>query len=435
MSNIATTNKALVISDKFQDLIGKTTIPAATMHNALTALKRLGVECSYDSFHDKRIVAGHVLGSEVGQVSDDVCLLIREQCRKQFKFDPGLSATWDAVNLACRMNSFDPVVDYLGSLTWDGKERIKNWLHVYMKAPDTPFVRAIGEMVLVASVRRVRQPGCKYDYMIVLESGEGKNKSKALAALYGAENFSDQSILGISDKELQENLRGRWGVEAADLSGMRKAEVERVKAQITRQVDRARPAYGRAVLEVPRTCVMWGTTNDDEYLRSQTGNRRFLPTTVGRIDVAALLRDRDQLWAEAVVAEGLGFDIALPENLWSVAGREQAKRTPDDPWEDIVGRALETAEVIERGRAAAVDEGDEDAEPFAYFERRPDGELRVSSYYLLTCVLDIKTAQQTAEQGKRLGTVIRRLGWRGPENMRIGARVTKGYRLPADPLD
>ncbi|HUZ34011.1 MAG TPA: virulence-associated E family protein [Xanthobacteraceae bacterium] len=427
------TTSLVDVAPKFQDKVGKTEIPAATMHSALTALKLLGVDCSYDVFHDKRIIGGQVLGSEVGQVSDDVCLLIRELCRQRFKFDPGVNPTWDAINLACRLNSFHPVVDYLDSVKWDGKKRIGTWLHDYMKAPDTPFVRAVGELVLVASVRRVRQPGCKYDYMVVLESGEGTNKSKALAMLYGAENFSDQSILGVSDRELQEAFRGRWGVEAADLSGMRKAEVEKVKAQITRQEDRGRPAYGRAVINVPRTVVPWGTTNDAEYLRSQTGNRRFLPTPVGRIDITALMLDRDQLWAEAAFVEDLGGEISLPENLWRAAAIEQNKRTMGDPWQEEIESALADVERHEAERAAAHNRK-EAANPFAYYEDKDDGERRITSHFLLSLALGIKAGQQSAECGKRVGVVMRKLGWVGPEPLRIGGRVTKGYRLPSDPL-
>src|SRR6202008_5147141 len=101
------------------------------------------------------------------------------------------------------------------------------------------------------SVRRVFQPGCKFDYMAVLKSDEGKGKSSGIAALYGQEYFSDHSILGMKDKELAEAVRGHWAIECAELVGMRKDEVERVKSAITRQHDKVRPAYGRARVDVP----------------------------------------------------------------------------------------------------------------------------------------------------------------------------------------
>lgn len=409
----------------FVDMVGRSNDPAPSMMNALIALDKLGVVCSYDMFHDRRYVSGEPLGSEVGQVTDDVCLLIREQCRKRFKFDPGLQHTWEAVNLACRKNSYHPVLDYLDGLSWDGAKRIDTWLIEYAGAPDTPFVRAVSRLTLIAAVRRVRQPGCKFDFMTVFESGEGKNKSKALATLFGEEHFSDQSILGISDKELMENLRGRWGIEAADLSGMRKADVDRVKAQLSRQTDRGRPSYGRAVIDVPRACVMFGTTNDHIYLRSQTGNRRFWPIKVERFDIIRLKNDRDQLWAEANVEEMLADNIDLPEELWADATAEQDARTRRDPWEDILADVSDDAARQQR----SVKDGP------VHYEIKDDDEERITSHWLLTSALRISEAALTVEHTHRLATVMRKLGWDDNEGktMWIGKRATRGYKR-SDPL-
>ena len=107
-------------------------------------------------------------------------------------------------------------------------------------------------------------PGCKFDQIIVLEGPEGINKSTAIRVLAGDDNFSDQSIIGADAKEVQEQLDGIWMHENADLAGMRKAEVEKVKAFARRQVDRARPAYGRVREDRPRRSIEWGTTNDDD---------------------------------------------------------------------------------------------------------------------------------------------------------------------------
>jgi predicted P-loop ATPase len=416
-----------IIAPEFPDQIfkGGRIFAEKTMANALVALNAMHVECSYDVFHDRRIIGGHVLGSNVGQVSDDVCLLFRKLCRIHFKFDPGKDNTWDAINLRCRENSFHPIIDYLQSLTWDGVPRIGNWLVTYMGAPDTPFVRAVGEMQLVASVRRVVQPGCKYDYMCVLESPEGYNKSSALAALYGAENFSDQSILGLSDKELHEAVRGRWGMEAADLSGMRKAEVEKVKAQLSRQIDRTRPAYGRATIDTPRCCVFWGSTNDVEYMRSQTGNRRILPVPVRRIDLKAIMDDRDQLWAEAAWVEASESSIALPEALWEVAGVEQAARTKQDPWQDTLA---------DISRAAAMYERDKGAGAKVHYDRRPqrDGSEieRITSEWVIgnQMALNIAPAQQGPDVASRVRLLMTKLGWTyDGKLMWIGGRGARGY--------
>jgi predicted P-loop ATPase len=134
----------------------------------------------------------------------------------------------------------------------------------------------------------------------------------------------------------QELLTGIWLYEIADLTDISKADVNRVKAFASRDTDRARPAYGRVVEKRPRRNTFWGTTNDQQYLKSQTGNRRFLPVPVGRIDIDALSRDRDQLWGEAAAAEAAGESIVLDESLWATAAEEQEKRRTIDPWEDIL---------------------------------------------------------------------------------------------------
>jgi predicted P-loop ATPase len=135
-----------------------------------------------------------------------------------------------------------------------------------------------------------------------------------------------------SDKrEQQELCEGVWFYEVAELSGLRSGEGEKVKAFVSRQEDKARPAYARRVEVRPRTCVFVGTTNDDEYLQDQTGNRRFRPIKTGRIDIEAFRRDRDQLFAEAVDTETTGESLVLPETLCGDAVKLQESRMAFDP--------------------------------------------------------------------------------------------------------
>jgi predicted P-loop ATPase len=216
---------------------------------------------------------------------------------------------------------------------------VDGWLHTYMSADDTPLNRAIGRLWLIAAVRRARQPGCKFDQIPVLEGPEGKGKSKVIQLLAGADNFSDATIIGLRDKEQQEACRGRWLYEIPDLSGLGKADIEHAKAFASRTHDRARPAYGKATIDQPRRCVFVGTTNDSNYLKSQTGNRRFWPVKTGTVHAEAVERDRDQLWAEAAYYEAQGAPIDLAEELWSAAGAAQEARREVDPWEDMLGDA------------------------------------------------------------------------------------------------
>lgn len=418
-------SKAVAVMSPFADLVGRTNIPEKTMANAITAIRLSGIECSYNLMTDRRIVAGNVLGENIGQLSDDICLLFREYCRTKFDFDPGEKPTWDALNLACRKKSFHPVLDYLNGLEWDGIPALETWMIDYLGAADTPLIRHISKMVMVASVRRIKQPGCKYDYMIVLEGPENKGKSYALSLLYGDEFFTDQVVLGASDKEIQEALRGRWAVECAELAGLRKAEVERVKAQITRQADRGRPAYGRAVIDIPRTCVFWGTTNDAEYLRSQTGNRRFIPVRIpAAINLDNLRAARDQLWAEAVALEADGFPLALPEDIFAAAQIEQQHRTKRDPWlDDLADFTRELPDVFKLDKDVM-------------FDRRVEGNAvieRCTSQYLIAGVLAIGRDRQNADLASRLRLCMEKLGWRYAEKpMWIGGRLARGYVRTTD---
>src|SRR5262249_55774793 len=208
--------------------------------------------------------------------------------------------------------------------------RIDTWLSVYCGADDNSLNRAFGRKFLLAAVRRVKQPGCKFDNIMVLESKQGTLKSTLGRVLAGDENFSDADILESDKREQQELCEGTWIYEIAELSGLHKSDVEKVKAFASRQEDKARPAYARRVSIRKRTCVFFGTTNSDQYLQDQTGNRRFWPVPIIKVDIEAVRRDRDQLWAEAVVSEATGEALYLSEELWPDAeARQESRLIPD----------------------------------------------------------------------------------------------------------
>jgi predicted P-loop ATPase len=260
-----------------------------------------------------------------------------------------------------------------------------------------------------AAVRRVRKPGCKFDQIPVWEGSEGSNKSTAIAVLAGEGNFSDQTILTSSDKEQQELLRGVWIYEIADLAGMKRSEVEKVKAFASRSHDRARPAYGRRRIDAPRRGILIGTTNDDEYLKSETGNRRFWPITTGTIDIEALRRDRDQLWAEAAAVEEQGGSLVLPRELWAEAAAVQDDRRQHDPWDDALAK-------VQGVTYPATDGSGE----FHEWIKVPE----------ILAHLGVTTDRATSEIGKRLKAAMKRLGWRKGKHYFGGERQERGYWRP-----
>jgi putative DNA primase/helicase len=229
-----------------------------------------------------------------------------------------------------------PVRDYLGALAWDGVARIETWACRYLGAEDTAFNRNVGALWLISAVARIFRPGVKAD-MLVLEGPQGARKSTALKILAGENWFTDE-LPDLGSKDAAMHMQGVWIIEIAELDAIGKAEVSRIKAFLTRTTDRFRPPYGRYTIEVPRQCVFAGTVNPDTYLRDETGNnRRFWPVRCVTIDIDALARDRDQLWAEAVArfrADAIWW-LDTPEVV-AAASAEQDKRYQADVWGDLI---------------------------------------------------------------------------------------------------
>ena len=291
--------------------------PYSTPNNIRIALLRMGVEVAHDSFADRTLLTGL---KDFGPVLDDAAVTrFWMLCDQKFNFMPNKTLVFETLLDTARLNRFHPVLDYLNGLCWDRIERIDQWLTRYAGAKDSKYTRAVGPLMLTAAVRRVRQPACKFDEMCVLEPLiQGTNKSTALATLAVRDEwFSDDLPLNVDGKRVIEALRGRWIVEAAELSGMRRNDIDHLKAFLSRQIDRARMSYDRLGTEHPRQCIIVGTTNSGQYLRDTTGNRRFWPVQIQQFDLAALKSDRDQLWAEAAHREAAGarFSCDAPDRI------------------------------------------------------------------------------------------------------------------------
>jgi len=213
----------------------------------------------------------------------------------------GTAAIADCIAVAARDHAYHPVRRYLEALKWDGEPRLQIWLLDYLNATgDTVYLAAVGRKFLISAVARVMQPGCQADHVLALEAPQGAGKTSAVRALAVKPEWAAGDLPEIHGKDARLQLVGRWIIEIAELKAIRSSEIEAQKSFITQTHDTFRPPYGRRTAQFPRQSVFIATTNESEYLRDRTGNRRWWPVKCGRIDVAALERFRDQLWAEAV---------------------------------------------------------------------------------------------------------------------------------------
>jgi hypothetical protein len=202
-----------------------------------------------------------------------------------------------AVHTVAADFEFHPVREYLDSLVWDGTPRLLDWPQTYLGAAPSPLVSAMGQCWMISGVARVMQPGCKVDFVLVLEGKQGIGKSTALQVL-ASPAWHRAGLSDMASKESQLELRGYWIVELGEFITKR-SEQER-KQFLTKTNDDYRPPYGYIVQQVPRTCIFGATTNTRIMLSDSTGGRRYWPISCTRVDLPGLQRDRDRLWAEAV---------------------------------------------------------------------------------------------------------------------------------------
>jgi predicted P-loop ATPase len=359
----------------------------ATRPNILKAMELLGVRCRYDLLALECVIAGDVLEDDGGRMTDGLLHRIWQLIYSRYEFDPPKNYIADAAAIAAEHDKFHPIIDYLDALVWDGVPRIDTWLTVYCGATDDELTRAISAIWMIAMVRRVRQPGTKFDEVLVFEGDTGIGKSSVLRELaVKPEWFTDSVHLGMSGRELLEQLQGKWVAEISELSGMKKAELERVKAMLSMQEDRARMAYAYYRTDAKRQVVFGGTTNDAQYLRDENKNRRYWPVHCTKSDYEAVREDIGQLLAEASVREAAGETVRLPPELWEAAAVEQEKRAIEDPWIAILDERL-------RGQ---------DGEPM-------EGKISVTGIWE---ILDIRAGQLGQTHNQRMGAAMAKLGWK-----------------------
>jgi predicted P-loop ATPase len=302
------------------------------------------------------------------------------------------NVTAPAVELVARDRAYHPVRDYVRSCKWDETHRLGIMLSAYFGAEQSAYTEAIGRMMMISAIARIFDPGCQVDTMLILEGEQGLMKSTAIKTLFSPWFTDEIEQLGTKDASMQ--VAGVWGIEIGELDAMTRTEVSKIKAFITRRVDRFRPPYGRRVIERQRECIFVGTTNTNDYLKDPTGARRFLPATVTKIDLESLQRDRDQLWAEARVLYEQGAPWWFTEehvDAAATAKHEQEARYQEDAWEQPISDYLESR-----------------------LHRPPDNPAyRVTIGRIFTDALAIEDKSRWDQKAKNtVARCLKRLGWK-----------------------
>jgi predicted P-loop ATPase len=299
-------------------------------------------------------------------------------------------AAYEALMVASRDRQIHPVCDYLIGLKWDGAQRIDSWLIDHLGAEDTALNRAFARCWLIAAVARIFIPGCKVDTILILEGEQGIRKSSALRTLARLPEWFSDTMPELSNKDAMIQLIGNWIIEFAELDTFSRAETSRAKAFMSKAYDDFRKPYGFDNDKYQRSCIFAGTINPGGtgYLIDETGARRFWPVTcaVGwesgrRIDLGALERAVDQLWAEAVAAFRAGEKWYLDSTALE---QQQQTITNDrfltDPWQ-------------------------------APIEEHLADRVLVSSRELLARAMHLTDDKQDMRAMKRVGAIMRLLDW------------------------
>jgi predicted P-loop ATPase len=292
------------------------------------------------------------------------------------------------VLLAADAQRFHAVRDYLDGLKWDGVRRLHSMLWAYFGAnggDPSDYTEAVAVKWMVGAVARIYRPGCKMDNVLILEGEQGIQKSSALKALFDPW-FTDAGF-EIGSTDGYQIIRGMWCVELAELDGFNRAEASRSKAFFTRMEDRYRNPYGRKPVNVPRQGVFAGSVNHATYLKDDSGNRRYWPVTVTSVELDALRRDRDQLWAEAVTEYRAGREWWVRASERAMYEEQQDDRYTGDAYEDRIRSWL-------------------DATSSEFGGARPDS---VTMSMLLGSALKLDAGKWTLAEQQRVGKIMARI--------------------------
>jgi len=297
----------------------------------------------FDDFN-QRIVIFNKQTNEIVDFDDNYMALLRVKLARDYGDFRERDIEHVVITIAKR-NHFHPLQTRIKEIEWDERPRVDTWLSKYCGAEDIEYTRLVGKKWLISAIARLFKPGCKVDNVMMLEGGQGSKKSTMLREL-SYDNFLDGGI-DIRSKDGLMSLFGKWIVEFSELEGLNGRTADTVKAFLAKQDDKIRLPYKKTEEYFKRTCVFAGTTNRKQYLSDTSGNRRFWPIKIDKVDMSKIIDNRDQLWAEAYQMYRRGeiwwTDEDAPESLMFAA--EQDERIDGSDIDDTISDYL-TDEVL-----------------------------------------------------------------------------------------
>lgn len=325
---------------KLKDTLLKKTLDFLKSHDDLKGAFRHNL-FTHDVEHakDNSVFCPNAVKGNVVNDRDELCL--RAKLADYNSWCPSGEILHCAIVSLSMQNEYHPIKDYLESITWDNVPRLDFWLTEICGVPITPYVQAVGRKLFVAMVKRIYEPGCQFDTLVVLEGAQGIYKSSLVRAI-GGEYYAPIELNVNDRKNLVDVMRGKWVLEVEELAGFRKQELDRMKAFLSCPSDRVRLSYGRGSEDFKRQCVLIATYNpdaDNAYLMDFQ-NRRFWPVRLPddqKIKLEEFKEIRDQLFAEALILYRKGEPVYIErEEVEKIAQLEQEKRRSTDPWLPII---------------------------------------------------------------------------------------------------
>lgn len=319
----------------------------ATISNAAKAVVRpdfVDIDIRFDQFRDEIMFAPAGSGQWQAFTDADYARLRITMEKRGFK-PVGRELIRDVVLLAADEQPFDSATTWLNGLEWDGVPRIETFYHTHFGTADTPYTRAVSMYMWTALAGRVLEPGVKADMVPILVGPQGCGKSSGVEALSPDPAFFTEISFAEKDDDLARKMRGRLVAEIGELRGLNTKELESIKAFVTRTHENWIPKYREFATQFPRRLVFVGTTNEDEFLADKTGNRRWLPVEVSKVDVKAIKTDLLLLWAEAreTFKRLGGIQFRDAERLGASVHEQY---TIKDAWLETVEKWLDTPDLM-----------------------------------------------------------------------------------------